>query len=137
LHAEELSYGFSDEEAVTEAMRCMHCDCRDAEQCKLRLYSDIYRADQKRFRTSPRKAVSKHFQTEGIVYEPGKCVKCGICVRLTEKYREKFGLTYIGRGFDIVIGTPFHETLDSSLRETSTLVAERCPTGALSLRNVK
>jgi NADH dehydrogenase/NADH:ubiquinone oxidoreductase subunit G len=79
--------------------------------------------------------MTKQFQTNGIVYEPEKCIKCGICVRLTEKYREKFGLTYIGRGFDIRVGIPFNETLDAALTDTAALVAERCPTGALSKRS--
>jgi ferredoxin len=127
-----LAEGFSREEAVVEAQRCMRCDCRAADNCKLRDYSHSYHADQKRFQSSPRKPVTKNFQTNGIVYEPQKCIKCGICVRLTEKYREKFGLTYIGRGFDIEIGIPFHESLDAALTDTAVLVAEKCPTGALS-----
>jgi hypothetical protein len=134
IFPEVFSLGFSQEEAVKEAQRCMRCDCRAADDCKLRDYSDIYQADQKRFMTSPRKVITKNFQTKGIIYEPQKCIKCGICVRLTEKYREKFGLTYIGRGFDIEIGIPFHESLDAALTDTAFLVAERCPTGALSKR---
>ncbi len=83
--------------------------------------------------TSPRRAMTKQFQTAGIVYEPQKCIKCGICVRLTEKYREKFGLTFIGRGFDVVIGIPFDETLDAALVKTAHMVARHCPTGALEI----
>ena len=75
--------------------------------------------------------MTKHFQTNGIVYEPGKCIKCGICVRLTEKYREKFGLTFIGRGFDVEIGIPFDESMDVALEKVALIVAEGCPTGAL------
>jgi NADPH-dependent glutamate synthase beta subunit-like oxidoreductase len=131
---EAYSQGFSPEEAVKEAQRCMHCDCRAAGDCKLRDYSDFYLADQKRFLYSPRRAMTKSFQTLGIVYEPQKCIKCGICVRLTEKYREKLGLTYIGRGFDIEIGIPFNESLDAALTVTAALVAEKCPTGALSMK---
>jgi ferredoxin len=132
IFPEANSKGFSPEEAVKEAQRCMHCDCRAAGDCKLRDYSGFYLADQKKFQSSPRRAMTKNFQTKGIVYEPQKCIKCGICVRLTEKYREKLGLTYIGRGFDIEIGIPFHDTLDAALTVTATLVAEKCPTGALS-----
>lgn len=131
IYPEITAAGFSPEEAVREAERCLHCDCRAADDCLLRDYSSMYQADQKRFQSSPRRAMTKHFQTNGIVYEPGKCIKCGICVRLTAKYREKFGLTYIGRGFDIRIGIPFNESLDAALADTAALVAERCPTGAL------
>ena len=67
-----------------------------------------------------------------VVYEPGKCIKCGICVRLTAKYREQFGFTFIGRGFDVVVGAPFEANLDEALKETAEKVAKACPTGALA-----
>ncbi len=124
--------GFSESEAVEEARRCMHCDCRAADDCKLRIHADYYSADQKRFMTGQRRWITKNLQKKGIVYEPQKCIKCGICVRLTEKYREKLGLTYIGRGFDIAIGVPFHESLDGALIVTAKKVADACPTGALA-----
>ncbi len=137
FHPEKPHTGLNKKEAMAEAGRCMHCDCRAAGNCKLRDYSDQYQANQKRFQTSPRRRIQKYFQNTEVVFEPGKCIKCGICVRLTEKYGEKYGLTYIGRGFDIVIGVPFNETLDAALKETSELVVRKCPTGALSLRERK
>lgn len=127
----ELS-GFSKEEAILEAQRCLHCDCREIETCKLRIYSDQYNANQRRFMGNERKPVTKHFAHD-IVYEPQKCIKCGICVRMTEKYNEKFGFTFIGRGFDVEIGVPFNESVESGLAETAKIVAEACPTGALSI----
>lgn len=126
--------GFSAEMAVEEAKRCLHCDCRAIDDCKLREWSGFYQASQKRFQTSGRRAMTKHFQNTAIVYEPQKCIKCGICVRLTEKYREKYGLTFVGRGFDVVVGAPFSEPLDQALTETSVEVARACPTGALEVR---
>jgi NADH dehydrogenase/NADH:ubiquinone oxidoreductase subunit G len=65
------------------------------------------------------------------VYEPEKCIKCGICVRLTEKHQEKFGFTYIGRGFDVEIGVPFNENINEGLKLIAEKVAYECPTGAL------
>jgi len=128
--------GFTPGEAIEEARRCMHCDCRAAGNCKLRIYSDNCQADQKRFQTTPRRAITKQIQTSGVVYEKEKCIKCGICVRLTKKYREKFGLTFIGRGFDVIIGIPFDESLDAALVQTAQMVARHCPTGALEIREM-
>ncbi len=126
--------GFSKEEAIEEAKRCLHCDCRAIDDCKLRTYSDNYHADQKRFKTSERRDIKKEMKHGSVVYESGKCVKCGICVRLTGKYQEKFGFTYIGRGFDVEIGVPFNEELEKGLTETAVKVAKACPTGAISLK---
>lgn len=119
--------------AIKEAKRCMHCDCRKPESCVLRELSDHYAADQKRFSTGIRKKAEKVIHREGIVYEPAKCIKCGICVKLTSIHREEYGLTFIGRGFDVVVGVPFDEMIQQGLKSTALVVAEACPTGALSL----
>lgn len=126
--------GYTSEEAIREASRCLHCDCRDIENCKLRDLSGKYHASQRRFAGNERKIMTKHF-AHSVVYEPLKCIKCGICVRMTSKYQEKFGFSYIGRGFDVVIGVPFNESVESGLAETAEKVAKACPTGAISLKD--
>jgi len=129
---ENIEVGYTREMAMQEASRCLHCDCRAIDNCLLRDWSDHYKAIQKRFQTSARRSVTKHFQTEGIVYEPQKCIKCGICVKLTEKHAETFGLTFIGRGFDVVVGVPYNNDLNVGLEKVAVEVARACPTGALS-----
>ena len=52
-------------------------------------------------------------------------------MRLTAKYQEDFGFTFIGRGFDVVVGVPFHETTAAGLRKVALEVADACPTGAI------
>ncbi len=127
--------GFTEKEAIAEAARCLHCDCRKFDNCKLRDFSEEYKANQKHFNYSERKPVVKKFNHEILVYEPRKCIKCGICVQLTAQNKEKFGLTYIGRGFDLEIGIPFNEELKDALKQTAKIVAYACPTGALALKN--
>jgi ferredoxin len=125
-----LLAGLTAQEVMAEAARCLHCDCRKIDNCKLREYSDQYGAVQKRFYFEERKPVRKVFH-DTIVYEPEKCIKCGICVRLTEKYGEPFGFTYISRGFDVEIGVPFNESINEGLKKVAEKVADACPTGAL------
>jgi len=125
--------GFSREVAMAEAKRCMHCDCRNPESCLLRELSDRYQVSQRRFSSPDRKMVEKLIHREGIVYEPNKCIKCGICVRLTKQYGEEFGFTFIGRGFDVKVGIPFNETIQKGLVKTAAMVAKNCPTGALAI----
>jgi len=128
------SNGYTKEEAILEAIRCLHCDCRDIDTCKLRDLSGRYDANQRRFAGNNRKAMTKYF-AHSIVYEPLKCIKCGICVRITSKYQEKYGFSFIGRGFDVVIGVPFNESVEAGLAETAEKVAKACPTGALSVKD--
>lgn len=123
--------GFNAEKAQKEAARCLHCDCRKAENCNLRDYAHEYGSDKKRFTYTQRKPLKKIIQQGVIVYEPGKCIKCGICVRLTAKHQEEFGFNFIGRGFDVEIGVPFNRDLGSALAKTASMVADACPTGAL------
>jgi len=120
------------ETAKTEAMRCMHCDCRKITSCKLRDNASKYNVSKKRFAYLQRNYVKKHTEHKDITYEPGKCIKCGICVRVTAKYSEKFGFTYIGRGFSVEIGVPFNESLKNAFNDTALIVADYCPTGALA-----
>jgi len=121
-------------EVIAEAARCLHCECRKPETCLLRIYSNEYGADQKRFQGSDRKLVTKQFQHDTVIYEPQKCIKCGICVRITAKYQEEYGLTFIGRGFDVVIGVPFSGSIREGLTRTAEEVANACPTGALAMK---
>ncbi len=129
--------GFSKEAAMIEAKRCMHCDCRNPESCVLRDLSERYQAMQKRFQGEERFQVEKFVYREGIVYESNKCIKCGICVRLTRQHQEKFGFTFIGRGFDVKIGVPFNESVQKGLEKTAAIVARACPTGALAMFGVE
>ncbi|NWJ51264.1 MAG: (2Fe-2S)-binding protein [Bacteroidetes bacterium] len=130
----KITNGFSIEEVKKEAARCLHCDCRKLDHCKLRDYSDLFEANQKHFSPEERKDVKKHIQHNLVVFEPSKCIKCGICFRLTEKEKEKFGFTFIGRGFDVEIGVPFVTDFKEALTQTAIMVAEACPTGALSIK---
>ena len=127
--------GLTREQVMEEAARCLHCDCRDLENCKLRIYSDTYGADQKHFKSEERLVCTKHVQHQEIIYEPSKCIKCGICVRITEKYKDEFGLTFIGRGFEVVVGVPFGESTAEGLKTAALEVADACPTGALSRKS--
>jgi len=129
------SKGFNLTEMKKEAARCMHCDCRKQDNCKLRDYSDEYDAFQKRFFPRERKSVRKIFKHEPIVYEPAKCLKCGICVRITSEKKEKLGLTFIGKGFDVEVAVPFDSETVHALEKTAILCAEKCPTGALALKD--
>ena len=127
--------GYSDEEAVKESGRCFHCDCRKPESCRLRQYSGEYGAEQKRYKFGQRKQFVKIVRHELVNFEPGKCIKCNICVEITKKAGERFGFTFAGRGFDVRLTVPFNESLENGLKKAAKECVESCPTAALAWRN--
>ncbi|MFC2085240.1 2Fe-2S iron-sulfur cluster-binding protein [Bacteroidota bacterium] len=127
--------GYTVEEAIREATRCFHCDCRKPNSCKLRNYCEEYSASQSRFKVGERNNLEKVIQHESVLYEPGKCIKCNICVQITKKAGEELGLTMINRGFEVRIATPFNEPLREGLKKVAGECIEACPTAALAWLN--
>lgn len=122
------------DDAMAEAARCLHCDCRKMDNCKLRDCADIYQADRRKFLMGDRESLKKHFNHESIVYEPEKCIKCGLCVEIAQRNEELTGVTFIGRGFDVEMAVPFNQSINKALTQTAIECAEACPTGALALK---
>jgi ferredoxin len=131
----DLKQGFTDEEAVRESGRCFGCDCRKPDACKLRQYAQEYQASQRRFTFVTRKKFQKNIQHDKVVYEPGKCIKCGLCVQITKKAGEKFGLAFVDRGFDVRVQTSLGVPLGQGLEKAAADCVSACPTGALSWRD--
>ena len=125
---------FDAQEAAREALRCMHCECLKPSGCILRSMAQRYGASQRRFSLEERKPVKKTTDHDTVVFEPGKCIRCGICVRLAARYNERPGLTYMGRGYDVEIAVPFDENIKVAIKKTGSILAGACPTGAIALR---
>ena len=124
--------GFTNEEAIREAQRCMHCDCRKPVSCKLRIFSDQYGANRRKFAVPERNKLTRNLQHKLVVYEPEKCIRCGLCVEITQQEGEDLGLAYIGRGFDVRITVPFSKSMKEGLMKTAQACVKGCPTGALA-----
>ncbi|MFA7160227.1 MAG: 2Fe-2S iron-sulfur cluster-binding protein [Kiritimatiellia bacterium] len=128
------SGGFTAGEARAEARRCMHCDCHRLEDCKLRRLAEEYGADQHRCRVQGRRRFERNITHPDIIFEPGKCIKCGICVRIAVRAGESPGLAFTGRGFGSEVAVPFGETLGAALKKSAAECVQNCPTGALASR---
>lgn len=127
--------GFKEQEAREEAARCLGCDCRKPDTCRLREYADVYRAAPLPFPGEERKSFQRITQHDLVIYEPGKCIRCGLCVRLAKKHGEELGLTFVGRGFDVTVETPFHEPLQRGLAKAAAECVAACPTAALAWKD--
>ena len=122
--------GFTAEEAGAEALRCLHCDCRQASSCTLRNAGEAYGARKDRFRV-PRPPLEQDHSHPEILHEPGKCIRCGLCLQVAERAGERLGLAFVGRGFDMRVKVPFDAPLAEALEKAAGTCADVCPTGAL------
>ena len=132
----EVAGGFTAAKAASQASRCLHCDCRALASCKLRKYAAIYGADPRRYRGERR-----HFQQDvrhaEVIHEPGKCINCGLCIQICTAAGEQFGLTYIGRGFNVRIGVPLGRSMAEALAKVAAQCIAACPTAALAWKDPK
>ena len=145
--------GLTHEQAESESARCLHCDCLKAESCKLRLYAQEYEArpsryknqktEDRRQKTEDRVQRAENCPASSVVcppssvlrYEPGKCIKCGLCIKIAAAASERPGLTFVGRGFDVRVAVPFDVQLSEALKTAAQQCAAACPTGALTFHN--
>jgi len=124
---------FTAEQARAEAARCLHCDCRKPDACKLREYAEQFGARASVYKNE-RRLFKAEYEHAEVVFEPGKCIDCGLCVQITEREKERLGLSFVGRGFDVRVAVPFGRSIADGLERTARACVEACPTGALAYR---
>ncbi|MBN1698864.1 MAG: (2Fe-2S)-binding protein [Spirochaetales bacterium] len=125
---------FSKEEIIGETMHCLHCDCHSPVSCRLRKYATDYGVILPEDVSSGRRPWTRDSSHPEVVFEPGKCIKCGICVRLTEDNRHMRGMSFLGRGPETAVAPPFEIPVSGALGTLAVICAQSCPTGALALK---
>ena len=124
--------GFTEEQARNEAKRCLECGCHDFEECKLIHHTNLYEVNpgrfegQKRMTTSEKKLVS-------IERNDGKCILCGLCVRVCEEVEGKGILGLVGRGFTTVVKPEFRDPAVIAHCADCQKCVYACPTGAMKI----
>jgi len=126
--------GFTPDEARREAPRCLHCDCRKADVCRLRQVSAALGASPSRYHGT-RRPFEQDVRHPRIVYEPGKCIVCGLCLQVAERAGEPLGLALLGRGFNVRVGAPLADSIADGLRISAAECVRACPTGALAFKD--
>lgn len=107
---------------VTTPSHCLHCACAGREKCKLRRYATAEGIKKSRFESSSAlPAMNRQQINEKTVFEPAKCIRCGLCV-----YNSENGFTFKDRGFGMSVVLP-----DENRVNIQNELADLCPTGAI------
>lgn len=113
------------QETYTQPSRCLHCACDGKAECKLRDLATQAGIKTPRYGNHSSLPANQRINVTGrLVYEPAKCIRCGLCVYNTED-----GFTFEGRGYDMRVVIP-----EESKSRMSEMLAKLCPTGALVLK---
>ncbi len=126
----EIVAGYSPEEAVQDAKRCLECGCHDYFECKLIDFSKQYQAQPEPLmgELHQRKVPNTH---PFIDRNPDKCILCGLCVRICDEVMGVTALGLVHRGFDAIV----KPAMDKPLEDTDCISCGQCiavcPTGAL------
>jgi predicted molibdopterin-dependent oxidoreductase YjgC len=101
---------------------CLYCDCRGKTTCFLRRYATEYGVKNTRYpKEGANEALVLQKAGERIMFEPAKCIKCGLCVD-----NSRDGFTFRGRGFAMQTTLPEGNEINITKE-----ITELCPTSAL------
>lgn len=117
--------------AAEQSDRCFDCTCSSHLNCKLERWSEFYGANPNRF-PRERRLYEVVGRESSVLFEPGKCIKCELCIKIAEQAKEPLGLSFVGRGFDVLLTVPFDGQLDEALTKVAADCIAACPTAALS-----
>ena len=128
----EVALGFSEATARAEASRCLDCGCHDYDECKLIQCANLYEIHPERIKGRIHPSF-KEKRLLAIERDQGKCILCGLCVRVCEDQAKKGILGLVGRGFNTVVKPEFNDADVIAACRDCKLCAENCPTGALKI----
>ncbi len=128
---DEVSLGFTEDEAKAEANRCLECGCREYYKCKLLNVAQRYDINPERFKGEmPQKYC--HDENAFIERNTSKCILCGLCVRSCREVMKLSSIGLMGRGFKTDVSPAFSLPLDETNCNNCGLCVQLCPTGSLT-----
>ena len=129
----EIVQGYTEEQAMADAQRCLECGCHDYHECKLIELANEYEVKPERLE-GEKNTVEFKDDHPFVLRDPNKCILCGLCVRVCDEVMGIGALGLVHRGFDTVV----KPTLEKPLAESGCVACGQCvsvcPTGALQER---
>lgn len=130
----EATQTWDGEMAKREAARCLACGCIERYSCSLRRHASQYGVE---FDTPvPARALPVDDNHPFIVRDPGKCILCGLCLKVCREMEGSSALSFYETDNVLTIGPNDHRPLDMTVCVACGHCATACPTGALSFKPV-
>ena len=127
---EVIPKGYSEEDAVQEASRCLECGCQTYYSCKLIKLANKYHVEPERFE-GEKNITSVEDTHPFISIDPNKCILCGLCVRTCDEIMGVGALGFVKRGFETVVKPNMEKPLLKSGCISCGQCVSVCPTGAI------
>lgn len=129
----EVSATFTPLEIKIEGDRCIECSCTARDDCKLKQQSEDYVCDKDKF--AGEKVYSGYdVRHQDIILDRGKCIRCGICVKVCKDVVNESILGFKNRGYLTTIDTGLAQPLPQFCLDCGKCL-ETCPVGALDWKN--
>jgi len=132
----EVELGLTEEQARTEANRCLSCGCMAFADCRIREVAHQLGETEKLIKlnpTQPYRILSDH---PHIVIDDNKCVVCRLCERACATYHGRYAVSV-----DLEAVGPLemfrpHRTRINDQCDSCGLCVSVCPTGALTYKTI-
>jgi len=131
----ETNKTLTEEEVKKEAERCIECSCSYKEDCKLKDYSEEYKAHPEAM-VGEKIRFDYDMRHPEIIRDPGKCIKCEACIKVCKEVVNKYLLEFKERGYYTRVGTELEKPLPVDCKDCGECI-EVCPVGALDWKEKK
>ena len=119
------------DQMMGEASACMHCDCRAKDDCRLREMAEELGARNPKIKLVSHPIEKKINRENKLIFENAKCIKCGLCIRVSSDRTDDPSLCFTGRGSMSLVSEPLTVSFENILKNGIEEVVNICPTGAL------